>query len=98
MKVEYSNCTSIKQRAYRINGKTEDDVKQSIETIVKTIADMESTNRNESIDNYVDSYIYWEVTKKLDQLAVGNLIRKGLPGVGSVAAFISTINRLLISK
>lgn len=90
--------SQIEQKAYRIHGKTEDDVKQSIETIVKTIADMESTIRNGSIDNYVDSYVYWEVTKKLDQLEAGNLIRKSLPGVGSVAAFISIINRLFFTK
>lgn len=86
----------IDQKAYRISGKTEDEVKQSIETIVLTIADIEKTIRNGNDNNLDDSYVFWEATKSLDQMEVGNMIRKSIPRIGKVSSFLAIICKLLI--
>ena len=92
------NPDEIEQKAYRISGKTEEEVKQSIETIVLTIADIEKTIRNGNDNNLDDSYVFWEATKSLDQMEVGNMIRKSIPGIGRISSFLSIICKLLIKE
>ena len=93
--IDPKNPDEIYQRTYRISGKTEDEIKQSIEMIVSTIADIEKTIRNGSSKRFPNSYVYWEATNKLEQMEVGNLIRNSLPGIGSVSSFISIISRFM---
>lgn len=93
-----NNPEVFSQRAFRIYGKTKDEVKQSLEEIVSTIADIERTIRDGSTEQFNDQYVFWEATKKLDQMEVGNLIRKSLPGVSSVASFFASIGRLMLAK
>lgn len=95
---DVNNPEVFAQRAFRINGKTEDEVKQSIEAIVSTIADIERTIRDGSTKQFNDQFVFWEATKKLDQMEVGNFIRKILPGVSSVASFFALIGRLMLAK
>lgn len=90
-----NNSEMFEQRAFRINGRTEDDVRQSLEEIVSTIADIERTIRDGSSEQFNDQFVFWEATDKLDQLEVGNFIRKSLPGVSSVASFFALISRLI---
>ncbi len=94
---DINNPEEFAQRAFRINGKTEDEVRHSLEEIVSTIADIERTIRDGSAEEFNDQYIFWEATKKLDQMEVGNLIRKSLPGVSSVASFFSIIGKMLLA-
>lgn len=94
---DINNPEEFAQRAFRINGKTEDEVRHSLEEIVSTIADIERTIRDGSAEEFNDQYIFWEATKKLDQIEVGNLIRKSLPGVSSVASFFSIIGKMLLA-
>lgn len=93
-----NNPEVFSQRAFRINGKTEDEVKHSLKEIVSTIAEIERTIRDGSTEQFNDQYVFWEATKKLDQMEVGNLIRKSLPGVGPVASFFALIGRLMLAK
>lgn len=95
---DINNSEVFAQRAFRINGKTEDEVRQSLGEIVSTIADIERTIRDGSAEQFNDQYIFWEATKKLDQMEVGNLIRKSLPGVSSVASFFAIIGKLLLAR
>lgn len=93
-----SDKTTIDQRAFKIHGKTEDDIKLSIESIVRTIADMENTIRSGSKDVMTSPYAYWEATNKLEQIEVGNMLRRTLPGVGAIIAFVASISRLLTTQ
>ena len=86
----------VEQKAYRISGKTEDEVKYSIETIVCRIADIEKTIREGNDNNLDDPYVFWEATRSLDQMEVGNMIRKSIPGIGKISTFLSIICKLLI--
>lgn len=95
---DINNPEVFAQRTFRINGKTEDEVRQSLEEIVSTIADIEHTIRDGRTVQFNDQYIFWEATKKLDQMEVGNLIRKSLPGVSSVASFFALIGKLLLVR
>lgn len=95
---DVNNSKVFSQRAFRINGKTEDEVRQSLEVIVSTIADIERTVRNGSVEQFNDQFVFWEATKKLDQMEVGNFIRKSLPGVSSVASFFALLGRLMLAK
>lgn len=95
---DINNSEVFAQRAFRINGMTEDEVRQSLGEIVSTIADIERTIRDGSAEQFNDQYIFWEATKKLDQMEVGNLIRKSLPGVSSVASFFAIIGKLLLAR
>lgn len=95
---DMNNPDVFAQRAFRINGKTETEVKQSLEEIVSTIADIERTIRDGSTEQFNDQFVFWEATKKLDQMEVGILIRKSLPGVSSVASFFALIGRLMLAK
>lgn len=94
--IDPHNPDVIDQKTYKINGKTEDEIKQSIEKIVSTIADIEKTIRNGSDNRLDDFYVYWEATNSLDQMEVGNLIRKGFPGIGPVSSLVVAISRLFI--
>lgn len=90
------NPNVIEQNTYKISGKTENEVKQSIEQIVSTIADIERTVRNGSDNKLDDSYVYWEATKSLERMEVGNLIRNGFSGIGVVSSFVAAISRLFV--
>ena len=95
---DINNPEVFAQRAFRINGKTEDEVRQSLGEIVSTIADIERTIRGGSNEQFNDQYIFWEATKKLDQMEVGNLIRKSLPGISTVASFFAIIGKMLLAR
>ena len=95
---DVKNPEVFAQQAFKIKGETEDEVRQSIEEIVSTIADIERTIRDESNEQLNDQFVFWEATKKLEQLEVGNLIRKKLPGISSVASFFALIGRLVLAK
>ncbi len=89
---------AFSQRTYRIHDRTEDEVRHSLEEIVSTIADIECTIRNGSSEQFNDPFVFWEATKKLDQMEVGIFLRKSLPGVSSVASFFALLGRMLLSK
>lgn len=95
---DMNNPDVFSQRAFRINGKTEDEVRQSLEEMVSTIADMERTIRDGSTGQFNDQFVFWEATKKLDQMEVGNFIRKSLPDVRSVASFFALIGKLMLAQ
>ena len=95
---DINNPEVFAQRAFRINGKTEDEVRQSLGEIVSTIADIERTIRDGSNEQFNDQYIFGEATKKLDQMEVGNLIRKSLPGISTVASFFAIIGKMLLAR
>lgn len=94
--VNPKNPDEIEQKTFKISGRTEDEVKQSIEQIVTTIADVERTVRNGSDKKLDDSYIYWEATASLERMEVGNLIRNGFRGFGTAASIVAAIGRLFV--
>lgn len=94
--VNPKNPDEIEQQTFKISGRTEDEVKRSIEQIVSTIADIEKTVRDGSDKKLDDSYIYWEATEGLERMEVGNMIRNNFRGFGTAASLVAAISRLFV--